>query len=107
MNFSSNPSYSIDDVNQIVINKEGTRFYSCSNDQSIKLWDLTNKSHIKTLENAHDNTIYCICLTKEDKTLISGSLDKSIKIWNIDKDNLTLIFTFKNAHQGIYISIYN
>ncbi len=100
VNFSSNPSYSIDRVWQIVINKEGTRFYSCSHDKSIKIWNLENKSHLKTYQNSHDSYIYCLCLTKEDKILISGSSDKSIKGWNIEKDNLTLIFTIKDAHKG-------
>ena len=100
VNFTSNPSYSIDGVWQIVINKEGTRFYSCSSDKSIKIWNLENNSHLKTYQNSHDNEILCLCLTKEDKILLSGSSDKSIKGWNIEKDNLTFIFKIKDAHKG-------
>ena len=106
--FFSHPSYSIGIVWQIVINKEGTTFFSCSDDQSIKVWDLKSRKLFKTHSKCHNSDIYCLSLTKEDQILISGSADKSIKIWNIEKDNIILLITFENAHQGIlfyYISL--
>jgi WD40 repeat protein len=90
----------IDYVRQLVINKEGTRFYSCSDDKSIKIWNMNTKSHVKTIQNAHDSSIYCISSTKDEKYLLSGGADKSIKIWLIKDDTLTLEFTYSNAHKG-------
>ena len=56
---------------------------SASWDSTIKLWNLTSFTLIRTLSN-HTNYIYWSLdfLNDETQTLVSGSLDKTIKLWN-------------------------
>jgi len=84
-----------------VINKDGTRVYSCSDDKSIKIWNLTTRSHVKTIQNAHDNRIYALCITNDQEHVISGDEKGCIKIWIIKEDGLNLKSTIKDPDQSI------
>lgn len=59
----------------------GTTLASGSSDSSIRLWDLTSGSNIKTL-TGHSDAVRCIQFV--DNVLVSGSNDKTIKIWDLD-----------------------
>ena len=84
-----------------MINKDGTRVYSCSDDKSIKIWNLTTRSHVKTIQNAHDNPIYALCITNDQEHVISGDGKGCIKIWIIKEDGLNLKSTIKDPDQSI------
>ena len=62
----------------------GDKLISCSNDYTIKFWDLNQKGKngkpIKTLEG-HTNKVICM-VVYEDK-LISCSEDTTVKIWDL------------------------
>jgi hypothetical protein len=53
---------------------------SCSNDTTIKLWDITGQK-IKTL-HGHSNTVWALTVLPNG-WLASGSNDKTIKLWDI------------------------
>ena len=53
---------------------------SCSDDKTIKLWDLETKECIRTFEG-HTDKINCIDVL-ENGLLISASDDKTLKVWN-------------------------
>jgi WD40 repeat protein len=56
---------------------------SASEDNTIKLWNITNGSLIRTLSN-HTAAIYWSLdfFDEESKLLLSGSVDRTIKFWN-------------------------
>ena len=54
---------------------------SCSDDKTIKVWDLNRGACIKTL-TGHLDVVFCILLLKNGQ-LASGSQDRTIKIWNM------------------------
>jgi WD40 repeat protein len=54
---------------------------SCSDDTTIKIWNLTTGRTLKTLE-AHVGLVNCIKLIKND-LLVSGSSDMTIQLWNV------------------------
>jgi len=46
---------------------------------------------VKTFEDAHDEAVILISLTRNDKEIISGSYDKSLKIWSLgEKGNFQI-----------------
>ena len=54
---------------------------SCSQDTSIKFWNINDAQCIKTL-NGHTDHVYCLLLL-ENGHVASGSKDEKIKIWNM------------------------
>jgi tetratricopeptide (TPR) repeat protein len=57
------------------------RIVSCSEDKTIKIWNLTDYSCEQTL-TGHKRGVYSL-VTLPDGRIASGSGDKTIKIWNI------------------------
>ena len=55
---------------------------SCSNDRSIKRWDLSTGMCLETF-HGHIGSIYCLEFMPNNR-LISGSNDKTIKIWDLN-----------------------
>ncbi len=88
---------------------------SSSKDSTIKIWDIRNRRHIRTL-TGNNKDVRDIVLSPDEKHLYSASKDKSIRIWNFETGNLQK--TFNNAadqintiEQGrneseIFISVY-
>jgi WD40 repeat protein len=66
-------------------------------DKSLKFWNINSFNCIKTIDNAHQDSIWCLQLLPND-VLVSGSDDKSLKFWNINSFNC--IKTIDNAHQS-------
>ena len=58
---------------------EGSDIISCSNDKSIRIWNVENGGQ-KKIFNGHKDSVYDI-LKFNDEILLSASADKTIKIW--------------------------
>ena len=66
-------------VNSLIQLNDGT-IASCSEDNTIKIWDLKTNQDIKTLIG-HSSTIFSL-IKLFDGTIASSSQDKTIKIWD-------------------------
>ncbi len=62
---------------------ESNEFASCSNDNTIKIWNVYSYQEVATLEG-HENNVNYIEYTSDSQKLISCSDDKTIRIWNCD-----------------------
>ncbi len=60
---------------------------SCSDDNTVKLWDLQTGQCTQTLEG-HACPIISLSFHPQGKLLASGSLDRTIKIWDIQQGML-------------------
>ena len=60
--------------NQIVI--------TCSADKSISIRNIESRKLIRTIEDAHNDTIYGIDYDKKNDIIFSCSKDNSIKLFN-------------------------
>jgi WD40 repeat protein len=77
-------------------------FASGSNDNSIKIWNLSKYDCLKTLEEHKDSVNLIMSLP--NKNFASSSWDKTIKIWNL-KD-FSCLTTIKRYCDGIYSLMY-
>ena len=69
---------------------------SCSDDKTIKIWDMVSLNCVCTLEGHKDKINYFI--PGDQGFLISCSSDKSIKFWNVDEEKC--YYSLDNAHDG-------
>jgi WD40 repeat protein/beta-lactamase regulating signal transducer with metallopeptidase domain len=58
----------------------GKRLVTCSHDQTVRFWDVLSGMPDGTITTTHDQTIYALTITPDEKQVISGSWDKSVKI---------------------------
>lgn len=54
---------------------------SCSDDRSIRVWDLHKEICIHKISNAHSHFVTCLRVCKERPLIATGSVDTTIKIW--------------------------
>ena len=88
-----------------VIPFDSQRILSCSDDNTIKLWDLNQISSSSANENdscirtfvGHTNSVWCLCLFDQHH-FISGSSDKTVKLWHIDQPDKPVCTL--NGHEG-------
>jgi len=53
---------------------------TCSDDNTIKLWDAATGRLLRTLK-AHKDPVRAIAFSPDGKRLISGSVDRTVKLW--------------------------
>lgn len=69
-------------VNMIRFNKDGTLFFSCSNDQSINIYsaiDYTRLQHIKCTE-----ALKAFDVTSEAEYVVSGGFIGGVQVWEVE-----------------------
>ncbi len=72
--------------------------FSCSDDKTIKIWDLTAELPTCTMI-LEGHTGKVVSLAIANRTLYSGSLDKTIKIWDLNTTQPTCVATL-TGHTG-------
>lgn len=76
-------------INCLIFQPNTSNLISCSSDQLIKVWDVSNinkllQTPIKIL-SGHDHIVSSLCISStHPSTLLSCSRDNTIKVWNID-----------------------
>jgi WD40 repeat protein len=68
--------------NKLIITPDNKRAIAGSRDKTLKIWDLTTRRQIYTLQG-HKDWIASVAVTLDSKYLISGSKDKTLKVWNL------------------------
>ena len=72
-----------DKINEILFTPSGTRLVSCSDDKTIKIWDVKSGKELRTLAG-HQDKVLSIALNKNGTTIFSGGTKKEKKVifWN-------------------------
>jgi WD40 repeat protein len=85
-------------VDNAIFNKNGSLFFSGGHDDLAKMWDFATGNMIRSYAG-HDDWVYDVCLSPDEKNLYTGSFDKTIKIWDVNTGkNLA---TLKGHTEGI------
>lgn len=90
-------------VIDLLINRDGSRLFTCGGDELIRCWDLKTRKPLRTLAG-HRARVSSLALSPDEKTLASGGHDRQLLIWDAETGELQLQFT---AAQGDWISSLN
>ena len=69
-------------VYSVCVSADGSRLFSGSDDNTIKVWDVATGACLQTLEG-HANAVYSVCVSADGSRLFSGSDDNTIKVWDV------------------------
>jgi len=85
-------------------NSEGTRVVTGAKDKTVRIWDATGKGLIHTLRG-HDDTVWGVAFSPDDKFVASTSQDTTIRIWNADGSGDARVF---RGHEGtVWMAAYS
>jgi WD40 repeat protein len=86
------------------------RFLTGSNDNSIKLWDLTMPTPNRLLRSyglptpgSHTRCITCLAVAPDGRFFVSGSLDKTLKLWSFEKSAALRTYDHTNVVNGVVV----
>jgi platelet-activating factor acetylhydrolase IB subunit alpha len=70
-------------VRCVVIHPSGNYIISCSDDKSIRVFDIKNNRCLRTLDNAHNHFVTSLDMHHTLPILVSGSVDQTIRCWQL------------------------
>ncbi|MFX1512649.1 MAG: hypothetical protein ACFFCQ_08690 [Promethearchaeota archaeon] len=72
------------EIHQITFSPSGKILASCSQDQTIRLWNVADGDELSQSPlREHNNTVRCVDFSLDETMLISGSEDRTIRFWDI------------------------
>jgi platelet-activating factor acetylhydrolase IB subunit alpha len=70
-------------VRDLVFHPSGQFLLTCSDDKSVRVWDLKKGARCKaTMQHAHDSFVSCLAWNNHTPMMATGSVDNSVKIWD-------------------------
>jgi WD40 repeat protein len=78
------PLIFLENIRRLIISKNDEWVITCSDDRSVKVWDVEERCNTYSYENCHQGGIYGLTITADNRYIISGGADGSVKVWNSD-----------------------
>ena len=82
-------------VNSVAYSPDGKILASCSNDWTIRIWDVDKRKLIKTL-GGYGVPVNSVAFSHNGKTIVSGS-DDGIRVWNVENWSDKILYKNENA----------
>lgn len=73
-------------LRSLIYSKRRNEIIVGSSDKNIYFLDAESLSIKNVLENAHDNSVFALCLSADERFLFSGGRDALLKVWDIEQD---------------------
>ncbi len=90
-------------IESLVISPDGQTLISCSNDNTINLWNLRNNKFTRSFVE-HTSNVLSIAVSPDSKVLVSGALD-GIRLWDLlQRRPLATLTRFDNSIHTLAIS---
>ena len=86
-------------VFSLLLLKDG-RIASCSNDNTIRIYDPKSKYHCDLAFKGNSGPVYSMCQL-DNGDLVTGFYNGTIKIWTINEETCEWKFTINNAHASL------
>ncbi|OMJ70278.1 hypothetical protein SteCoe_31790 [Stentor coeruleus] len=83
-------------INFIKISSDEKTMYSCSDDRTVRKWNLESSSYEAEILYTHTDTVYAIDLSSDDKFLASGSGDNSVIVYSLELKKVIATLTDPN-----------
>lgn len=90
------------DVTALALSADNNFFASGSDDKTIKIWDSTTKSLLKTL-TGHSKSVYSLVYSFDGKRIFSGSSDQTVKAWKLPDCEIEFTIDVKTNLNSIKI----
>lgn len=85
-------------VNQVAFHTEGTCVASCSQDMSVKIFDIRSRQIIQHY-SAHSDSVTDISFHPSGNYLLSASKDSSLRLWDLREGRL--LYTLQGHSGGV------
>ncbi|ETO03073.1 WD-40 repeat protein, partial [Reticulomyxa filosa] len=105
--------YHDDIVNSVMLSGDGKKIVSSSNDNTVRIWDISLGKEIMIFRG-HNNNVFIAKFSPDGNNVVSCSIDGMIQLWDIStginvmntKINLGKIYDLKFSPDGKYIMSY-
>jgi platelet-activating factor acetylhydrolase IB subunit alpha len=78
LNFTTHENW----VRGVLFDPTSRYVISCSDDKTIRVFDIKEDRCIRTIEEAHGHFVSCLAASKVRSIYFTGSVDKTISLWS-------------------------
>lgn len=71
-------------VSGVAVTPDGRRAVSCSDDATVRLWDMERAIEVRTLTD-HDGPVRAVAVTPDGRRAVSASADETLIVWDLDQ----------------------
>ena len=72
-------------VRMLALDDERLIGVSGSYDATVKVWDLTTREEVATLQSDNQMTVWCVDIHPNGRLICAGSNDKAVRVWALDE----------------------